>query len=361
MKAILVILVLFSAAAKAEDSLLGWLSTYGPAWIEGSKAKEPAKRTPSGLSSRAIMPSLWLPMCFFFDAAADAKVANEKITHLTAAYAACGIALKPYAFTLKGNYPRDHRKLTEAARRACPINSTFGVRGAIQIETSAAEVPQQMCSDPQAKGCSTLCTPLSVSVLTVDAGPEAGLHESMHSNCCGPVCVDEGEGSGRRVGGQTELASWKKVGKAVHAIRNIPRTLPTVIQPEGCGALKKGSSANDLTHWYDPEKRNYYVPEKSPDLQADLTTGQSVLPPTLVTAVQRPQISYTSEKIEPEPEVLVERAPAAAAAADETRARSTGVDTISRDRGASLRKSGDPTRKGGSEIGIVDAYGGATE
>ena len=257
-----------TAAGEEQDLLRSLGSVYGPEWIEAAQ-KEPKPWTPARLvpevklpkveaqakapGGGAVVPTLWLPMCFLFDPIVDSAKANEKIVEMTGAYAACGIALEPYAFTLKPNYPKDFAAVGAAALQACPLNSVFGVRGAIQIESRYPQLAKQMCQDPAAKGCSTLCAPISISFVESNAGPVSGLHESMHSNCCGPLCVNEGEGGGIPAGPSIEIASYRDdratTAKGVQALKRVTGVAATVTE-EGCQALRAGASKNNLTHWY---------------------------------------------------------------------------------------------------------------
>lgn len=225
----------------------------------------------------------WLPvhpwmirMCFLFDPVVDPTVANDKIKKMSEAYASCGIQLVPYSFTIKSNYPKDHKAIAEAAAAACPLEAMFGSRGAIQIETKYAELPKEMCLDKEAKGCSTLCRPLSISVLAPNAGAAVGLHESMHSNCCGPFCVDVGAGRGIPAGGNTEIASLQhdhdSLERLFHAATGRPSEL--TVTKEGCQGLRAGASRNEVGDWYQPPKHVYYSYDPNPENHFDLMAAK---------------------------------------------------------------------------------------
>ena len=257
---------------------------YGPKWIDGKtqgakRGDEPA--VPKIFHSQAVMPPLWIPMCFLFDSSADPVAANSKVRDLVNAYGSCGIAVEPFGFTLKPGYPNDFKAVKAAALAACPFNSTFHVRGAIQIETHTTEIAQQMCSDPQATGCSTLCEPTSLSFVSLHSGTASALHESMHGNCCGPACVNKGDGGGKAAGPGLEIASLWNPGRfngtEVFLAEKDTAGAEVKISPEGCQALRAGASPNEFSHWYDPLRRLYYSHESDPANQKDLMAGKSFL------------------------------------------------------------------------------------
>lgn len=244
--------------------------------------KEPGRST-TGAGSPP--PKWWLPvhpwairMCFLFDQSVDPTIANEKVRRMTESYATCGIQLVSYTFTVKSTYPNDPKAVGEAAQVACPLLSMFGVRGAIQVETKYADMPQKMCMDPGAKGCSTLCSPLSISLLTPNAGAAVGLHESMHSNCCGPYCVDTGSGRGIPAGAGTEIAAVDRNEqgdvKIFHA-GNAVAANDLKITPAGCRGLRAGASRNDIQGWYQPPQNVYYSYDPDPTAHFDLMAGKS--------------------------------------------------------------------------------------
>lgn len=409
------------------DRVQSLSEAYGPEWIEGLSNKpefssaipgdpavpetlwtkrpvQPLKTDfsrPSRVPERAVMPSLWLPMCFLFDPSVDAVRANEKIQGMAAAYADCGIALEPYAFTIKSNYPDDSALVGGLAMLACPLNYVFSVRAAIQIEPRSSLLAKQMCQDPAADGCSTLCLPLSLSIVKPNAGPQLGLHESMHSNCCGAVCVNQGEGGGIPAGPGVELASVSTTKKFQAAVA--VKSREAIITKEGCQALRAGASPNGVTHWYDPDKKDYYVPQPDPARQFDLMAAKSFFPdphrtsqPTEISAWRPPsrstrvpsgpirklleEISSRQEVQGMEPPLFL-RAPATESAPtsedleDPIPKELVASEPIvgpfekvgksaqggrPRERGGALRKTGDSTRKSsGSDIGFIDAYGGS--
>ena len=345
----------------SDSEKVKWLGeNYGPKWIE----KNGAKKTAIGKepSPGAQLPTLWLPMCFFFDPSVSSELANEKIHTMVYAYSGCGIALEPYTFTLRPDYPNDAKALRVAVEKACPFVSTYGARVAVQIEARFPELPKQMCENQEAEGCSTLCSPTSVSFVKPNAGPAIGLHESMHSNCCGPLCVDKGEGTGLQIGAEIELAFLNDSSMTVHATTSKP-SLPTLIQPAGCEALKAGASANNFTHWYEPDRKEYYVPEKDPGQQKDLLLGKNLLPAPRVVSYESPPpaertpASVLSPKTRTPaptalPEIPVAKKPLPY---DEQMAESEVDEPRGRKRGASLRKGNDLSSKK-TGVGTVDAY-----
>lgn len=360
--------------ARAEEAAPNWLNenekvrwlteNYGPAWIEKNNKKLAATPVTKEPSPGAQLSPLWLPMCFFFDPSISADIANQKIRAMAQAYGTCGIALEPYAFTLRPDYPNNAKALRVAAEKACPFPTAFGIRGAIQIESRFAELPKQMCDDPQAEGCSTLCSSVSVSFVKPNAGAAIGLHESLHSNCCGPLCVDKGEGSGIEVGGEVELAFFNTT-KDAYAAKSLP-VIPPAINEEGCGALRAGASANNFTHWYEPERKEYYRVEKEPSKQKDLLEGKNILPKIEVAIA--PTVPARAPASSALPKELTDNgAPVPSASMVEPEIKKTLRDIdedkgIARKRGAGLRKSGDVTRKGSdSGIGTVDAYTSSPE
>jgi len=362
-------------SALSESDKVRWLGgNYGPQWIEKQQESKVETKEPS---PGAKLSPLWLPMCFFFDPSVDAAVANKKIRTIAQAYGACGIALDTHTFTMRPDYPNNAKALKVAAEKACPFVSAYGVRGAVQVETRFPEVPKQMCEDPEAEGCSTLCSEVSVSFVKPNAGPSIGLHESMHSNCCGPLCVDTGEGTGITVGAGVELATFlpDEINLASTSKKS---AVPPLIKENGCEALRAGASANNFTHWYEPERKEYFAVEKDPSKQKDLLEGKNLLPNVQVAfslpevpksdrapaSVAVPATNATKDWVPvtlPDTSMIapVTKKPTASAAEEDSEDEEEGRG---RKRGAALRKGKGIARKGGdSGVGSVDAYAGAGE
>jgi hypothetical protein len=344
---------------------------------------------------QAVVVSHWMPMCFLFDPAIDESKAEQNIRDMVSAYRSCGIQLRPFAFTLKPNYPQDVATLKEAAVRACPLSTHFRVRGAVQVMTASAQTPKEMCQDSSAKGCSTLCSPVSFSVLSPDAGPATALHESLHSNCCGPVCVDEGQGTGITVGTGIELAL---LSKASHYAGS-PDTL-TAITSEGCAALRAGASRNDIQNWQSREGERFYHRQTDVSAQVDILGDRNVFNGVIPVVQITPAVASTPvEEVVPAPakdllnrlkesKPSLVRMPASygaielpsvlpseadAKALPKPRNDETDIPPLfpaeppqesdTRALGAGLRgKPGDSLRRStGSGINRIDAYGGAGE
>jgi len=279
---VLVLIVLFlilTVGALGEDSGLSrtqdqrWIDKhYGAEWIYEGSLKGRA-----GENTGALVPA-WLPMCFLFDSSVDEKQANQMISSLASSYAACGISLRPYAFTIRANFPSDPKALGELAREACPFPSQFGTHGSVVLQSARAGLTSNMCQDPYGQGCSTLCEPVSLSFLPAAASVADVLHQSMHANCCGPLCVDEGQGLGMEAGTHLDLA---------------PSEIPTVggfpgpITAQGCQALRAGASASPIADWYGPRKNRYYTQEKNFERQIDLARGKNLLPSPPVAPAEK--------------------------------------------------------------------------
>lgn len=305
-------------------------SRFGTEWIDAGQKKkneEPRQRwtghdlkgrTPGRwdliagmkgrvLSKKAIPLPLWLPMCFLFDSAVRLEAANRKIAKMSAAYAACGIALVPFPFSLQRDLPNDANEVAKLAREACPINEVFGVRGAVQVEAKSQALPQQMCQNYSANGCSTLCSPLSLSFVAPNSSPSVGLHESMHSNCCGPFCVDRGQGTGSPAGDNLEIAALDiPESKTLQA--NAQAIGTESISEAGCEALRAGASPNEFTHWYDPEQKIYYDSTK-PEFNLNLAAGDRLFPEAFIASLKAPAEKVTAKLLSsvapPKPEFKV--------------------------------------------------------
>lgn len=233
------------------------LSSFGPAWIEGKK--NPAASIPK--KGTAVPASLWLPMCFFYESAADISSTNTKLRTLVAAYASCGISLEVHAYELKAGYPMDPEAVAQAASRACPIPA--GARASIQIE-GAAGLAGLMCQDSSATKCSTLCSERSISFLPAGANAKVVLQESMRANCCGPLCVSEGEGAGASAGVGMELSAPPPSGDFGDS-----RIGDMTITPGGCEALRAGANPNTEHRWVLSGETQYYTRAGNPALRYD--------------------------------------------------------------------------------------------
>ncbi|MCB0405403.1 MAG: hypothetical protein KDD51_11510 [Bdellovibrionales bacterium] len=240
----------------------------------------------------------WLPMCFFFDAHIDEEKANAQIRSLSEQYAGCGIHLKPFTFTIREGFSSDLQSIRALAEKACPFVDEFGVRGAIQMQTSNKKLPVSMCNDSKASGCSTLCESHSFSVLGPQAGAEVALHESLHSNCCGPLCVDAGQGSGQPAGYDLELASLGSRPQTEYASRSAISSKK--ISASACAALRAGASSNEVRSWRAGRDDVYYKRETEILSQYDLNAGvsffkaQSPRPPAEVKVPPEPVVILTS-------------------------------------------------------------------
>lgn len=226
----------------------------------------------------------WFPMCFLADETTPTKQINDRIKYMADAYAKCGVVIEPFAYTIKGNYPADNKQVQDLAKQACNLNDRFGVRGAIQMDVNNVKLPQQMCQDPGATGCSTLCERISVSMVGPGASPILGLHESLHSNCCGRLCVNQGEGV-EPAGPGIDLATDLDEDLLPFSVRNIKifhaeegaNLQETPISKGACLSIQQGASPNDGSHQYSPGRSRYYVKAEG-DKQIDITKGQSVFP-----------------------------------------------------------------------------------
>lgn len=220
---------------------------------------------PPPRSGRARALPLWMPMCFLFDPSHDPTTVNKNMKKLVDEYGRCGIAVETFAFTVQDGYPQDVQQLNGLVRQACDFDRAFGVRGAIQMGVNSAQIPQTMCREPGAQGCSTLCERLSVSYLAPGAGPETAVHESLHSNCCGRLCVNAGEGT-QGVGynidlvdNRTPILNWNQAEPADKPDLANAKEEEQQLDQEACVSLRQGASPNDGTHRYDPNKLNFYA------------------------------------------------------------------------------------------------------
>lgn len=277
---LLLLIFAFSTSLKASEvNLSSWtdliLSKFGPSWIESKPDPEPA-------SSQNYL-SLRLPMCFFFEEGVNEKEANSKLAFIKEAYSLCGIKLETSAFKMKGNYPSEPKLLMALARHACPFTEKLGVRGAIQIETKREMIPREMCQDGKAEGCSTLCEPVSFSVLTSKTGYRMAFHETLHSNCCGPTCVDRGMGNGRRVGWGVEFGYGSQVGESLGEGEEL-------VTGELCDSLRKGATTTDISSWTVTDSSATYFRRQG---VVDLTLKENLLEKRYVTTPSIPPPWYS--------------------------------------------------------------------
>lgn len=323
---------------------------------------------------------LRIPMCFLFDSSVDPIQADANIKGLVTAYASCGITLQPYAFRIQSNYPKNFDRMLEASILSCPIPTVLGGRGAIQIESRFEELPQQMCGNPKAEGCSTLCYPLSISFVKPNATLATRLHESMHSNCCGPLCVDTEEGEGTPAGVGLE---WAYLGQSEFYASTNSSDLQ--ISPAGCRALTAGATLQEsnIAPFYLSSqgdkvfdlmlKKNLFELlklESSTDSVAKIPPVQSIqraaekifqtlkkgLSQSNNVKSERPFFKLGESEVSSIP---ISRTPAQEPkkASSENGPKYILIDVgAPRKRGSGLRKSGDPTRKStGSGIGVINA------
>lgn len=369
------------APAPGTDLIQQVSKDFGPSWVDGNASQTAGPKTEENLnvSEEAVMPPLWIPMCFMYDRSVNTLSVNQQLKGLAAAYASCGIAIEPLTFTIKSNYPNDFVAVKKAALAACPLNSVFHVRGSIQIEARSTEIAGQMCGDPGAKGCSTLCEPVSLSFVAPNSGTVSALHESMHGNCCGSACVNKGEGGGKVAGPGLEIASFVPEHfprSEVFQAEKDTAGAEAKISPEGCQALRAGASPNDLTHWFDPLKRVYYVPEDDPALQKDLMSGKNFIDETRFAsrtsesadteaasqsllgsiAIKKELATDVTVKEPPPDKVSNRKSPSFAkreiARSNEGPYASTKEDSERKKRGSSLRRQK-------SSIEEINVYGGA--
>lgn len=274
-------------ASDAETPLGGILDKFSPSWIEGRGAAPESKPPPAPPVSNAgggdgPRPLGYkLPMCFLVDERAPEGIVNVQMENLYKAYAACDVAIVGVVTTLKGNYQNafggNAEALTKAAREACNLNAQYGTRGAIQIFTADAGLPKAMCRDPGATGCSTLCEPLSVSMVGPGADLLVGVHESMHSNCCGRVCVNRGEGI-ERAGPGIDLAARASTSRERHAeeggrLQNEP------ISAGACASIRAGATKSAGDAYDTSRQRIFYAHAESDSRKLDLTQRKSVFEP----------------------------------------------------------------------------------
>jgi len=252
--------------AKSDSSQISQNGEKVEADQKDKKAPEGAPDAgPPPRSGRARTTPLWMPICFLFDPSHDPTTVNKNMKRLVDEYGRCGIAVEPFAFTVAPGYPQDVQQLNGLVRQACDFDRAFGVRGAIQMGVNTAQIPQTMCREPGAQGCSTLCERLSVSYLAPGAGPETAVHESLHSNCCGRLCVNAGEGT-QGVGynidlvdNRTPIRDWYQAEPADKPALADAKEEEQQLDQEACLSLRQGASPNDGTHRYDPNKLNFYA------------------------------------------------------------------------------------------------------
>lgn len=262
---IIIFLITLPTLGLADDWAAGILNTFGPSWVD---KKKNSIKSGNIFSDPDSMNTLRLPMCFFFDETTNEETAEDKIRFLTKMYSACGIRLEPKAFTLKSGYSTDPAQLMGLVRKACPFSEAVGVRGSIQVETPFSSIPQAMCKDSGALGCSTLCEPNSVSVITANSGNAVAFHESLHANCCGSLCVEEGHGAG-------DTGKW--------GIEFSTKS-SELFENRLCASLRKGASDLSISRWNAPLDGTTYRKGKRPGEQVDLNLRVSLLPKEVVPA-----------------------------------------------------------------------------
>lgn len=238
---------------------------------EGSPDNRPPPK--SGATTR--LP-YWMPYCFLVDPAHDPTTINQNIKQIVDEYGKCGIAVEPFAFTLQPGYPTgDLERLNDLARQACDFNRAFVVRGAIQVAVADAGLPGRMCTEPGAQGCSTLCERLSISYLAPGAGPQTAMHESLHSNCCGRLCVNQGEGTtdagyGIQLVQRSTPIRWRQAEPPARPNQADAQAAGQGLPGEACASLTAGAAPNDGTHRWDKNKLNFYAKATDPAAQKPL-------------------------------------------------------------------------------------------
>lgn len=239
---------------------------------------------PPPRSGATTKPPLWMPFCFLNDPAQDPTTINQNMKQVVDEYGQCGIAVEPFAFTIAPGYPTGNlEELNNLARQACDFNKAFGVRGAIQIGVADASLPARMCQEPGAQGCSTLCERLSVSLIAPGAGPQTAVHESLHSNCCGRLCVNAGQGT-QGVGYDIDVVKnegpikWYQAENPAVPPKSQAKRAEPQLSEEACNSLREGASPNDGTHRWDPNKLTFYARAKDPAAYKPLN-GQSFFAP----------------------------------------------------------------------------------
>jgi hypothetical protein len=242
----------------------------------GGNPKDPYAGNRTGLR---IMP-YGLHYCFFVDPSTSEDKVDRKVRLIVDRYATCGVAVQPHVFTMTGNYSRDPQQLGEQARAACPIGNRYGERGAVQVDVDSQTTAQQMCNDPGASGCSSLCERISFSVVGPGAPAGLGLHESGHSNCCGSFCVNAGEG--------TRPAGSGNLGLDLVTWREAPRETNRYWAAEGdnlgegtfndaaCASIRAGASTNPDGYQDHRGQRRFYTRAEA-GKRVDITRGESVL------------------------------------------------------------------------------------
>lgn len=244
---------------------------------------------PPAIGGTSTLPPRWMPYCFLVDPAQDGEQVNQAIKTMADEYARCGVALDAHAFTIDPGYPQDPDELNQLAREACDFGRAFEARGAIQIWNGNPQITQQMCDDPAAVGCSTLCERLSVSQVSPGQGAYVAMHESLHSNCCGRACVDPGAGTEPAGYGVFLVKNAIRLSSPLNKVywaetqQDAPRVGDD--QPEGeqvtpaaCAAILPGTSENEGLHRYDPAKQTYYVAATDPAAYKQLN-GESFFTP----------------------------------------------------------------------------------
>jgi len=178
------------------------------------------------------------------------------------------------------------------------------------------------------------------------------------------------------VGAGVELATF--LPDEIKPVSQAKSAVPPLILEKGCEALRAGASGNNFTHWYEPERKDYFVVEKDRSKQKDLLEGKNLLP-TVQVAFALPDVPLSNRapasvavpernaKKDWEPVTLPDTSMIAPVTKKST-ATATEEDSDDeeegrgRKRGAALRKGKGIARKGGdSGVGVVDAYAGAGE
>jgi len=259
---------------------------------------------PPPRTNEEIKP-LWIPLCFFFDPKYSSAEGQQTVKTVVDKFAACGIAVKPHAFTLRaGTFsPDDPDNLNANARFHCQWKGRYpdAKYGVAQTHPDSIKASDYMCDGKGSQeikdkeegkkpwtvgGCAEQASDVSI----VDRGGKGGVatHEFGHNVAQNSKLENYGEGGVFKTNAGLGL-------QLVDSPRDINKTGPIATEGHdhegldgdgftapGCAALRSGANDNSNRKIsYNPKAlKSYYERMKDPNNQIDYNgRGKAALPP----------------------------------------------------------------------------------
>lgn len=214
------------------------------------------------------------PYCFLLPSknAFALECAHKSVQNIVSQYARCGVHVVPEFRWWGNDHSENPKKLKEQATEACNLEKAFPWAqgaGSIQVFTTNQSIPTQMCKKGPddnriASGCSDLCPnggPSFSTVSGVGCSADISIHESGHSNCCGPKCHNEESkecrpepipgGCGLCLKGGTQNA--RAIFKEIYSADGGAVGAGCQLTEAACAAIRQGAVKNP-GYVYDPQK-----------------------------------------------------------------------------------------------------------